>query len=110
MAKIDVVVVEVTDDMEVRKVETVEGTIKSDRPGTSDTTYRYLEIGFDDEKGDRHIFKDKDVEGHSDLYHRGDVGRLYLTITTEDVSKKDTTFVQERTKVYIKDFKKEAKS
>lgn len=105
MSMVDVVVVEVADDMEVRKVKLVEGTIKSDRPGKPDTTYRYLEVGFDDENGDRHTFKDKDIEGHSDLYHRGDVGRLYLTITTEDYSKKNTTFVQERTKVYIKDFK-----
>lgn len=105
MAMIDTVFTEVTSDMEVRKVTPVEGTIKSDRPGKSDVTYRYLEIGFDDENGDRHVFKDKDVDAHSDLYHRGDIGRLFLKIVTEDVSKKDTTFVQERTKVYIHDFK-----
>ena len=90
--------------MEVRKVEVIEGTIKATEAGKADVTYRYIEVGFDDEKGDRHIFKDKAVEEHKDLYHRGDIGTLYLSIITEDVSKKNSTFVQEKTKVLIHNF------
>lgn len=101
---VDMVIAEVK-DLEVRKVEVVENTIKSKEEGKPDTTYRYIEVGFDDESGDRHIFKDKAVEEHADLYHRGDIGTLYLQIITEAVSKKDTTFVQDRTKVLIHDFK-----
>lgn len=101
----DIVIAEVK-DMEVRKVEVVENTIKSKEEGKADTVYRYIQVGFDDENGDRHIFKDKAVDEHAELYHRGDIGTLYLEIITEDVSKKGTTFVQEKTKVLIHDFKK----
>lgn len=100
---IDTVIAEVK-EMEVRKVEVIEGTIKATEAGKADVTYRYIEVGFDDEKGDRHIFKDKAVEEHKDLYHRGDIGTLYLSIITEDVSKKNSTFVQEKTKVLIHNF------
>lgn len=92
-------------DLEVRKAEVIEKTINSTEEGKPDTTYRYIEVGFDDDNGDRHIFKDKAVEEHADLYHRGDIGTLYLQIITEAVSKKNTTFVQDKTKVLIHDFK-----
>lgn len=101
---VDTVIARV-DNYEVRKVEVIEGTIKATEAGKADVKYRYIEVGFDDEKGDRHIFKDKAVEEHKDLYHRGDIGTLYLSIITEDVSKKNSTFVQEKTKVLIHDFK-----
>lgn len=101
---IDIVIAEVK-EMEVRKVEVVENTIKATEEGKADTVYRYIQVGFDDENGDRHVFKDKAVDEHAELYHRGDIGTLYLQIITEDVSKKNTTFVQEKTKVLIHDFK-----
>lgn len=101
----DILIAEVK-EMEVRKVEVVENTIKAKEEGKADTTYRYIEVGFDDINGDRHIFKDRAVDEHAELYHRGDIGTLYLEIITEDVSKKGTTFVQEKTKVLIHDFKK----
>ena len=101
---IDTVIAEVK-GMEVRKVEVVENTIKAAEEGKADTVYRYIQVGFDDENGDRHVFKDKAVDEHAALYHRGDIGTLYLQIITEDVSKKNTTFVQEKTKVLIHDFK-----
>lgn len=100
---IDTVIAKV-ENMEVRKISVEERTIKGEA-GKADTVYRYIEVGFDDEAGDRHIFKDKAVDEHKDLYHRGDIGTLELSIITEDVSKKNTTFVQEKTKVLINDFK-----
>lgn len=100
---IDTVIAEVK-EMEVRKVKVIEGTIKATEAGKADVKYRYIEVGFDDENGDRHTFKDKAVEEHQDLYHRGDIGTLYLSIITEDVSKKNSTFVQEKTKVLIHNF------
>ena len=93
------------DDMEVRKVIEEVKTIKAKDAKKEDTTYRYIEVAFEDENGDRHTFKDKAVEEHKDLYHRGEVGTLYLSIITEDVSKEGTTYVQEKTKVLIHDFK-----
>lgn len=100
----DIVIAEVK-KMEVRKVEVIENTIKATEEGKADTVYRYIQVGFEDENGDRHVFKDKSVDEHKDLYHRGDIGTLYLQIITEDVSKKNTTFVQERTRILIQDFK-----
>lgn len=100
---IDTIIAKV-DNLEVRKVEVVENTIKATEAGQEDRTYRFLEVGFDDEKGDRHIFKDKAVEEHQDIYHRGDIGTLYLSIITEAVSKKNSTFVQEKTRVLIHHF------
>ena len=92
------------ENMEVRKATVEERTIPAKEEGKKDITYRYIEIHFDDENLDRHVFKDKQVELHENLYKRGDVGTLYLEIITEDVSKKDTTFIQEKTKVLIHDF------
>ncbi len=87
-------------DMEVRKVEEVEMEI-------GENTYRYLNVNFDNEAGDRLVFKDK-IMDHKENYTRGKIGKLTLTISTEPTTKtakNGKAYITEKTTILIKDFK-----
>lgn len=85
--------------MEVRKVKEVELEI-------GEHTYRSLEVHFDNEDGDRLVFKDKNVE-NKDKYKKSTIGTLELTIATENTTKTSKTgnpYITEKTTMIIKNF------
>ena len=87
------------DNMEVRKVEEIELEI-------GDKIYPRLQVHFDNENLDRLVFTDKMVN-RKDLYKRGTLGTLELTIITEatvKTSKAGKSYVGEKTKIEIADF------
>lgn len=91
-------------NMEVRKVEKLENTFNG-------KTYVTLQIHFDDEEGNRLIFKDKNVDRES-FYKRGMVGTLTLRIIDEPIIKTSTKntdyqYVSDRISITIEDFKEE---
>lgn len=86
-------------NMEVRKIEETEIDIDG-------KIYRSLMIHFDDEEGSRLVFKDKQVD-NIDKYHRGDIGELNLTISTENITKtakNGSPYITEKTTMIIKSF------
>lgn len=87
------------DSMEVRKVEEVVLEI-------GDKEYPRLQVHFDDENVNRLIFTDK-VLDRKELYKRGTIGTLELTIITEatvKTSKNGKPYIGEKTKVEIANF------
>lgn len=89
--------------MEVRKVEKIEGVIKSKDKNKKDIEYRYLEVSFDDIDCNRLVFKDKDMS-RENFYKRGMIGTLALQTTVEYVSKQGTSYVSEKERTVIHDF------
>ncbi len=86
-------------EMEARKVE--ENEIEIDGK-----TYNSLFVHFDNENGDRLVFKDKCVE-NKERYQRGTIGTLTLQISTENIiktAKNGKPYITEKTSVTIKDF------
>ena len=87
-------------NMEVRKVDKIQLEI-------GEKVYESLDVKFDDEDGERLIFKDKNV-GNFDKYVRGQVGDLSLQISTDNIIKEGKagyTYISEKTVMTIKDFK-----
>lgn len=87
------------DNVEVRKVEEVVLEI-------GDKEYPRLQIHFDDERLDRLVFTDK-VLDRKDIYKRGTVGTLELSIITEatvKTGKNGKPYIGEKTKVEIANF------
>ena len=87
------------DNVEVRKVDEVVIEI-------GDKEYPRLQVHFDNENLDRLIFTDK-VLDRKDIYKRGTVGTLELTIITEatvKTSKNGKPYIGEKTKVEISNF------
>lgn len=91
------------ENMEVRKVEKIEGVIKSKDKNKKDVEYRYLEVSFDDINCNRLVFKDKDMS-RENFYKRGMIGTLALQTTVEYVSKQGTSYVSEKERTVIHDF------
>lgn len=91
------------ENMEVRKVEKIEGVIKSKDKNKKDVEYRYLEVSFDDIDCNRLVFKDKDMS-RENFYKRGMIGTLALQTTVEYVSKQGTSYVSEKERTVIHDF------
>lgn len=91
------------ENMEVRKVEKIEGVIKSKDKNKKDVEYRYLEVSFDDIDCNRLVFKDKDIS-RENFYKRGMIGTLALQTTVECVSKQGTSYVSEKERTVIHDF------
>lgn len=91
------------ENMEVRKVEKIEGVIKSKEKNKKDVEYRYLEVSFDDIDCNRLVFKDKDMS-RENFYKRGMIGTLALQTTVEYVSKQGTSYVSEKERTVIHDF------
>lgn len=91
------------ENMEVRKVEKIEGVIKSKDKNKRDIEYRYLEVSFDDIDCNRLVFKDKDMS-RENFYKRGMIGTLALQTTVEYVSKQGTSYVSEKERTVIHDF------
>ena len=91
------------ENMEVRKVEKIEGIIKSKEKNKKDVEYRYLEVSFDDIDCNRLVFKDKDMS-RENFYKRGMIGTLALQTTVEYVSKQGTSYVSEKERTVIHDF------
>ena len=86
-------------NMDIRKVEEVDVELV-------ESTYRSLNIHFDDENCDRLVFKDKIME-NKDKYQRGTIGTLELIISTENTtktSKTGKTYIAEKTTMTIKEF------
>ena len=87
------------ENMEVRKVEEVVLEI-------GEKEYPRLQVYFDDEKVNRLIFTDKALD-RRELYKRGTIGTLELTIITEatmKTSKNGKPYVGEKTKIEIANF------
>ena len=85
--------------MEVRKLEEVEFEI-------NETTYRSLLVHFDNEDGDRLVFKDKILD-NKDKYQRGNIGDLTLTISIDNTIKEGKNgkpYITEKTTITIADF------
>ena len=91
------------ENMEVRRVEKIEGVIKSKEKNKKDVEYRYLEVSFDDIDCNRLVFKDKDMS-RENFYKRGMIGTLALQTTVEYVSKQGTSYVSEKERTVIHDF------
>lgn len=87
--------------MEVRKIEIIENEI-------NEKVYRHMLVHFDNEDGDRLIFKDKDMSRES-TYKRGVIGTLYLRIIDEPIIKTSTKntdyqYVSDRISITIDKF------
>lgn len=87
------------ENMEVRKVEEVVLEI-------GDKEYPRLQVHFDNEDCDRLVFTDK-VLDRKEVYKRGTIGTLTLSICTEatvKTSKNGKPYIGEKTKIEIEDF------
>lgn len=87
------------ENVEVRKVDEVVLEI-------GDKEYPRLQVHFDDEKLDRLVFTDKMLD-RKDIYKRGTVGTLELTVITEatvKTGKNGKPYIGEKTKVEIANF------
>ena len=88
------------ENMEVRMVKEEELDING-------KIFRFLNIHFDDEEGERLIFKDRMIE-NKEKYQRGKIGTLKLTISNSEViktAKNGKPYIAEKTTITIKDFK-----
>lgn len=68
--------------------------------------YEHLEIGFDDENGNRLTFIDRDMS-RKELYKRGTTGTIKLKVITETAvgqAKDGVPYTYEKTKYEINDF------
>ena len=84
-------------NMEVRKSEIIETEIEG-------KVYRHQLIHFDDEEGNRIIFKDKNM---NNIYEKGMVGTLYLRITEDNIIKtstKNNQYIGSRINVQIENY------
>lgn len=87
------------DNVEVRKVEEVVLEI-------GEKEYPRLQVHFDDERLDRLVFTDK-VLDRKEIYKRGTIGTLELSIITEatvKTGKNGKPYIGEKTKVEIANF------